>query len=47
VVEASLRAYLAAVNKLIAAHPVAAEAVAAAKERRASGRRPAEAGTPA
>jgi 2-isopropylmalate synthase len=34
VVEASLRAYLAAVNKLIAAHPVAAEAVAAARERR-------------
>ncbi len=34
VVEASLRAYLAAVNKLIAAHPVAAEAVEAAKRRR-------------
>jgi 2-isopropylmalate synthase len=34
VVEASLRAYLAAVNKLIAEHPVAAEAVAAARERR-------------
>jgi 2-isopropylmalate synthase len=47
VVEASLRAYLAAVNKLIAAHPVAAEAVAAAKERRASGRQPAGAGTSA
>jgi 2-isopropylmalate synthase len=37
VVEASLRAYLAAVNKLIAEHPVAAEAVAAARERRRSG----------
>jgi 2-isopropylmalate synthase len=36
VVEASLRAYLAAVNKLIADHPVAAEAVAAARERRAA-----------
>jgi 2-isopropylmalate synthase len=34
VVEASLRAYLAAVNKLIAEHPVAADAVAAALERR-------------
>ena len=38
VVEASLRAYLAAVNKLIAEHPVAAEAVAAARERRAAAR---------
>ena len=38
VVEASLRAYLAAVNKLIAEHPVAAEAVAAARERRAAQR---------
>ena len=37
VVEASLRAYLAAVNKLIADHPIAAEAVAAARQRRASG----------
>jgi 2-isopropylmalate synthase len=37
VVEASLRAYLAAVNKLIAEHPIAAEAVAAARERRRSG----------
>ncbi|HUH17350.1 MAG TPA: 2-isopropylmalate synthase [Methylomirabilota bacterium] len=36
VVEASLRAYIAAVNKLIAEHPVAAGAVAAARERRAS-----------
>jgi 2-isopropylmalate synthase len=45
VVEASLRAYLAAVNKLIAAHPVAADAVAAARERRASGRQPAPAGS--
>jgi 2-isopropylmalate synthase len=44
VVEASLRAYLAAVNKLIAAHPAAAEAVAAARERRAKGRQPAGAG---
>ena len=35
VVEASLRAYLAAVNKLIAAHPVAAEALAAARARQA------------
>ena len=34
VVEASLRAYLAAVNKLIAEHPAAADAVAAARERR-------------
>jgi 2-isopropylmalate synthase len=33
VVEASLRAYLAAVNKLIAEHPVAADAMAAARER--------------
>ena len=36
VVEASLRAYIAAVNKLIAEHPVAAEAVQAARDRRAS-----------
>lgn len=35
VVEASLRAYLAAVNKLIADHPAAADAVAAAREARA------------
>jgi 2-isopropylmalate synthase len=34
VVEASLRAYLAAVNKLIAEHPSAAEAVSAARQRR-------------
>ena len=47
VVEASLRAYLAAVNKLIAAHPVAAEAVAAARERRSGGRQPAGAGSSA
>ncbi len=47
VVEASLRAYLAAVNKLIAEHPVAAEAVAAARQQRAAGRRPAPAGSPA
>ncbi|MGH2444547.1 MAG: 2-isopropylmalate synthase [Candidatus Limnocylindria bacterium] len=33
VVEASLRAYVAAVNKLIAEHPVAAEAIAAARKR--------------
>jgi hypothetical protein len=44
VVEASLRAYLAAVNKLIAAHPVAADAVAAARARRMTGRQPAGAG---
>jgi 2-isopropylmalate synthase len=37
VVEASLRAYLAAVNKLIAEHPVAADAVAAARQRRSTG----------
>jgi 2-isopropylmalate synthase len=37
VVEASLRAYLAAVNKLIAEHPVAADAMEAARARRASG----------
>jgi len=37
VVEASLRAYVAAVNKLIAEHPVAADAVAAARERRTAG----------
>ncbi|HEX7066899.1 MAG TPA: 2-isopropylmalate synthase [Candidatus Limnocylindria bacterium] len=36
VVEASLRAYLAAVNKLIAVHPVAAEALAAARARQAA-----------
>ena len=47
VVEASLRAYLAAVNKLIAQHPVAADAVAAARERRAAGRQPSRAGSPA
>ncbi len=47
VVEASLRAYLAAVNKLIAEHPVAAEAVAAARQQRAAGRRPTPAGSPA
>ena len=47
VVEASLRAYLAAVNKLIAAHPAAAEAVAAARARRAKSRQPAGAGRPA
>jgi len=35
VVESSLRAYLAAVNKLIAEHPVAADAMAAARERQA------------
>jgi hypothetical protein len=35
-VEASLRAYLAAVNKLIAVHPVAAEALAAARARQAA-----------
>ncbi|MDQ3689446.1 MAG: 2-isopropylmalate synthase [Chloroflexota bacterium] len=37
VVEASLRAYVAAVNKLIAEHPIAADAVAAARERRSGG----------
>ena len=37
VVEASLRAYLAAVNKLIAEHPVAADAVEAARQRRSGG----------
>jgi 2-isopropylmalate synthase len=47
VVEASLRAYLAAVNKLIAEHPVAAEAVAAARQQRTAGRRPSPAGSPA
>ena len=36
VVEASLRAYLAAVNKLIAVHPVAADALAAARARQAA-----------
>jgi len=46
VVEASLRAYLAAVNKLIAAHPVAAQAVEAARQQRAA-RRPTPAGSPA
>ncbi|MGZ8476336.1 MAG: 2-isopropylmalate synthase [Candidatus Limnocylindria bacterium] len=40
VVEASLRAYLAAVNKLIAEHPAAADAVAAARERRSAGGEP-------
>ena len=45
VVEASLRAYLAAVNKLIAEHPVAADAIAAARERRSSGTSPAPAGS--
>ena len=35
VVESSLRAYLAAVNKLIAEHPLAADAMAAARERQA------------
>ena len=47
VVEASLRAYLAAVNKLIAQHPVAADAVAAARERRAVRGQPTRAGSPA
>jgi len=47
VVEASLRAYLAAVNKLVAAHPVAAGAVAAARERRGSSGRQATAGSTA
>ena len=37
VVEASLRAYLAAVNKLIAEHPAAADAVEAARQRRGGG----------
>jgi 2-isopropylmalate synthase len=37
VVEASLRAYLAAINKLIAEHPVAADALEAARARRAAG----------
>jgi len=36
VVEASLRAYIAAVNKLIAQHPAAADAMAAARDRRAA-----------
>ena len=36
VVEASLRAYLAAVNKLIAEHPMAADAMAAARERQSA-----------
>jgi 2-isopropylmalate synthase len=40
VVEASLRAYLAAVNKLIAEHPAAADAVAAARERRSPSNEP-------
>jgi 2-isopropylmalate synthase len=40
VVEASLRAYLAAVNKLIAEHPAAADAVAAARERRSASGEP-------
>ena len=46
VVEASLRAYLAAVNKLIAEHPVAAEAMEAARQRTSTGRQRAGAGTP-
>ncbi len=45
VIEASLRAYLAAVNKLIAQHPVAADAVAAARERRAVRRQRTPAGS--
>jgi 2-isopropylmalate synthase len=45
VVEASLRAYLAAVNKLIATHPAAAEAVEAARARRGSKPQPAGAGS--
>ena len=45
VVEASLRAYLAAVNKLIAEHPVAADAMEAARARQRSSRQPAGAGT--
>jgi len=46
VVEASLRAYLAAVNKLIAEHPVAAEAVEAARRRRETEQVPAPVGSP-
>jgi len=45
VVEASLRAYLAAVNKLIAEHPVAADAMEAARARQRSSRQPAGAGS--
>ena len=45
VVEASLRAYLAAVNKLIAEHPVAADAMEAARSRQRSARQPAGAGS--
>jgi 2-isopropylmalate synthase len=45
VVEASLRAYLAAVNKLIAEHPIAADAMEAARARQRSSRQPAGAGT--
>ncbi len=40
VVEASLRAYLSAVNKLIAEHPAAAAVLAVAKERRGRGGTP-------
>ena len=40
VVEASLQACLAAVNKLIADHPVAADAIAAGAERRSAPTRP-------
>lgn len=45
VVEASLRAYLAAVNKLIAEHPIAADAMEAARARQRSSRKPAGAGS--
>ena len=45
VVEASLRAYLAAVNKLVAEHPVAAEALAAAKARQAPDGEPVASGS--
>ena len=45
VVEASLRAYLAAVNKLIAEHPIAADAMEAARARQRSSRQPAGAGS--
>ncbi len=45
VVEASLRAYLAAVNKLVAEHPVATEALAAAKARQARDGEPVASGS--
>ena len=45
VVEASLRAYLAAVNKLIAEHPAAPDVVATARDRRTRSSAPAASGS--